>query len=41
VVTRLAAAGYAIEAHPPLDAFPTDDLAADTARRNERLAGVY
>ncbi len=39
VVTRLTPAGYTIEAHPPIDAFPTDDLAADTARMNELLAG--
>ena len=39
MVTRLTAAGHAIAAHPPLDAFPTDDLAADNARMNELLAG--
>lgn len=41
VVTRLTAAGHAIAAQPPLDGFPTDDLAADNARMNELLAGVY
>ena len=39
VVTRMTPAGYTIEAHAPIDAFPTDDLVADTARMNELLAG--
>ncbi len=39
VVTRMTPQGYTIEAHAPLDHFPTDDLAADTARMNELLAG--
>lgn len=39
VVTRMTPAGYTIEAHAPIDAFPTEDLMADTARMNELLAG--
>lgn len=39
VVTRMTPGGYTIEAHPPVDAFPTEDLYADTARMNELLAG--
>ena len=39
VVTRMTPAGYTIEAHAPIDAFPSDDLVADTARMNELLAG--
>jgi KDO2-lipid IV(A) lauroyltransferase len=38
VVTRMTPAGYTIEAHAPIDAFPTDDLAADTTRMNALLA---
>lgn len=37
VVTRMTPEGYTIEAHAPLDAFPTDDLMADTTRMNELL----
>ncbi len=39
VVTRMTPAGYTIEAHAPLEAFPTDDLVADTARMNALLSG--
>jgi len=38
VVTRMTPAGYTIEAHAPIDAFPSDDLVADTARMNALLA---
>lgn len=38
VVTRMTPSGYTIEAHAPIDAFPTDDLVADTTRMNELLA---
>ena len=39
VVTRMTPQGYTIEAHERLDQFPSDDLAADTARMNALLAG--
>ena len=39
VVTRMTPAGYTIEVHAPLDHFPTEDLAADTARMNALLEG--
>lgn len=39
VVTRMTTDGYTIEAHAPLVHFPTEDLAADTARMNKLLAG--
>lgn len=39
VVTRMTPAGYTIEAHPRLTGFPTEDLAGDTTRMNEVLAG--
>ncbi len=39
VVTRMTPQGYTIEAHEPLASFPTEDLAADTTRMNEVLAG--
>lgn len=38
VVTRMTPSGYTIEAHAPIDAFPTEDLVADTTRMNELLA---
>lgn len=37
VVTRMTDTGYAIEAHPRLQDFPGEDLAADTARMNALL----
>jgi KDO2-lipid IV(A) lauroyltransferase len=39
VVTRMTASGYSIEAHAPLDHFPSDDPVADTARMNRLLEG--
>ncbi len=39
VVTRMTPAGYTIEAHAPIEGFPTDDPVADTARMNALLAG--
>jgi Kdo2-lipid IVA lauroyltransferase/acyltransferase len=39
VVTRMTAEGYVIEPHAPIEGFPSEDLAADTARMNELLAG--
>ena len=39
VVTRMTASGYTIEAHAPLDHFPSDDAVADTARMNQLLEG--
>lgn len=38
VTTRMTPEGYAIEAHPALDHFPSDDLVADTTRMNDWLA---
>lgn len=38
VTTRLTPEGYAIEAHPALDHFPSEDLVADTTRMNDWLA---
>ena len=40
VVTRMTPQGYTIEVHASLQDFPTEDLAADTARMNEVLADV-
>jgi KDO2-lipid IV(A) lauroyltransferase len=40
VVTRMTPSGYAIEAHAPLENFPSHDLAQDTARVN-RLLGEW
>ncbi len=39
VVTRMTPQGYTIEAHARLVGFPSEDLAADTTRMNEVLAG--
>ncbi len=38
VVTRMTPAGYTIEAHTPINAFPSEDLVADTTRMNALLA---
>ncbi len=38
VVTRMTPAGYTIEVHAAIDAFPSNDLVADTARMNALLA---
>ena len=38
VVTRMTPTGYDIEVHAPLENFPTQDLAQDTARMNALLA---
>jgi KDO2-lipid IV(A) lauroyltransferase len=38
VVTRMTSHGYTIEAHAPIEAFPTEDLVADTTRMNALLA---
>lgn len=38
VTTRMTPEGYAIEAHPALDHFPSEDLVADTTRMNDWLA---
>ncbi len=38
VTTRMTPEGYAIEAHPALDHFPSEDLVADTTRMNNWLA---
>ncbi len=38
VVTRMTPHGYTIEAHVPIDAFPSEDLVADTTRMNALLA---
>lgn len=37
VVTRMTPTGYSIEAHAPLDQFPSEDLVADTRRMNQWL----
>jgi len=38
VVTRMTPTGYDIEVQAPLENFPTQDLALDTARMNALLA---
>lgn len=39
VITCMTDAGYEVRVHESWAAFPTDDVAADTARMNERLQG--
>jgi len=39
VVTRLTREGYEVRVLPAWNDFPTDDVAADTARMNQRLQG--
>lgn len=39
VVTRMTPGGYEVQVMPPWTDFPTDDMAADTARMNARLQG--
>ncbi len=38
VVTRMTPYGYTIEAHAPIEAFPSEDMVADTTRMNDLLA---
>lgn len=37
VISRMTETGYVIEVMPPWSAFPSDDVAADTATMNQRL----
>ena len=39
VLTRMTSGGYEVKVLPAWTDFPTDDLVADTARMNQRLAG--
>ena len=39
VLTRMTSDGYEVKVLPAWTDFPTDDLVADTARMNQRLAG--